>query len=75
MNQFTTDDAGIIALADAFFINDPYYPRPRKNDVLYESFKAAYLRACSSNLASWAEKFLDEIENRQAERDDKLNKQ
>jgi hypothetical protein len=39
----------IPGLVDAFFANDPYYPRPYPTDPLYRQFSAGYMSACSPN--------------------------
>lgn len=56
-------------LADAFFANDPYYPRPRAQDKLYKAFRAAYMVTCSESQRHLAGQFLSMIETHQAERD------
>lgn len=55
--------------ADSFFLNDPYYPRPRPRptEPLYEAFKAGYLQMPTPD--RMANKFFDEIERRQMLRD------
>lgn len=59
-------------LVDSFFINDPYYPRPRANDRLYEQFCTGYWAAHpsgSNDASEIAEVFLRAIEAEQAKRD------
>jgi hypothetical protein len=59
-------------LVEAFFNNDPYYPRPRPADPLYQKFCLGYLEAHlkeSKEAAELAEFFLRAIEAGQAERD------
>jgi hypothetical protein len=59
-------------LVEAFFSNDPYYPRPRPADPLYQKFLLAYLEAHpkeSQETAELAEAFLRVIESEQAKRD------
>ncbi|KIY52170.1 hypothetical protein FISHEDRAFT_35658 [Fistulina hepatica ATCC 64428] len=66
----TEDD--IATLVSAFFSNDPYYPRPRPNDSLYQSFKKGYQEAfvqISSSGMPFADLFLQAIEQEQARRD------
>ena len=58
-------------LVSAFFANDPYYPRPRTSDALYNQFKTAYLISCGNEGADedLAIAFFDAIESTQAQRD------
>ena len=59
-------------LVEAFFSNDPYYPRPRPADRLYQKFCLGYLEAHlkeSKEAAELAEVFLRAIEAEQAKRD------
>lgn len=56
-------------LVDAFFLNDPYYPRPRLFDAYYPIFKAAYLSGYPSKYMALGEGFLTMIEEEQAGRD------
>jgi hypothetical protein len=58
-------------LVSAFFANDPYYPRPRTSDALYNNFKAAYLSSCNDEGVSevLSTTFFDAIESTQAQRD------
>ena len=59
-------------LVEAFFLNDPYYPRPRLADPLYKIFRLAYVEAYpkdSKGAEELAEGFLSAIEREQAERD------
>ncbi|TFK61448.1 hypothetical protein BDN72DRAFT_849677 [Pluteus cervinus] len=59
-------------LVDAHYLNDPYYPRARASDPLYQVFKHAYLSACSLVDAAReaADTFFDLIEREQARRDE-----
>ncbi|KAM5545179.1 hypothetical protein V8D89_001290 [Ganoderma adspersum] len=68
MRAFDRDEGDVSELVDAFFVNDPYYPRPVPSDVLYDSFKRGYVSACPSNLGERAALFLQAIETRQAEK-------
>jgi len=59
-------------LVDSFFINDPYYPRPRGNDPLYQQFRTGYKAAHpskSNDATEIAEEFLRAIEAEQVKRD------
>ena len=46
--RLSPDHDGILVAVDAFFINDPYYPRPSKSNkadhALWEVFRQEYLR-------------------------------
>ncbi|CDO74247.1 hypothetical protein BN946_scf184536.g2 [Trametes cinnabarina] len=61
------DDVGDIV--QPFFANDPYYPRPRPGDDLYEAFKSAYLAQYGSQTKPVGLAFLQAIEREQASRD------
>ena len=59
-------------LAKPFFSNDPYYPRPRFADPLYQKFHLGYLKVRpkrSYEAAELAEAFLRTIETEQTKRD------
>lgn len=59
-------------IVDSFFINDPYYPRPRANNRLYQQFRIGYKAAHpseSNDAVEIAEEFLHAIEAEQAKRD------
>lgn len=58
--------SNIRSLVDAFFSNDPYYPRPVPQDRLYQAFRAAYLVACPGEYETGAHTFLNGIEAEQA---------
>lgn len=58
-------------LAQAFFDNDPYYPRPRPLEPLYEDFKAAYKEQVPADYQHLADAFLRAIEITQAKRDNR----
>ena len=60
------DTANVSELADAFFSNDPYYPRPVLQDALYAVFKQTYMDACPAEHHAGAAAFLQAIEARQA---------
>jgi hypothetical protein len=58
----------IPTLVDAFFINDPYYPRPDPNDPLYVQFKTGYLSVYPQDVIDLGEAFLHAIEAEQLRR-------
>ena len=68
MRAFDRDEGDISELVDAFFVNDPYYPRPVPGDALYDGFKQGYMNACPPHLRERAVLFLLAIEVRQAEK-------
>lgn len=57
------------SLAQAFFCNDPYYPRPRPQEPLHKEFKEAYKQPFDTNYQYLADTFLHEIEAVQADRE------
>ncbi|KAI0071981.1 hypothetical protein K474DRAFT_1668355 [Panus rudis PR-1116 ss-1] len=66
MRAFDKQSGDISQLVDAFFANDPYYPRPVPNDPLYDIFRQAYMHCCPSQHAARGVHFLQEIEARYA---------
>ncbi|KAI0349356.1 hypothetical protein OH77DRAFT_1440469 [Trametes cingulata] len=68
VREFDRQSGDVTALVDAFFANDPYYPRPIPGEPLYDVFKQAYLRSCRSEYRASAERFLRAIEEHQASR-------
>ena len=59
-------------LVESFFINDPYYPRPRPQDPLYQKFCLGYTDVYpkeSEEAVALAMTFLRGIEVEQALRD------
>ena len=68
MRSFDKHHGDVSELADAFFSNDPYYPRPTQNDPMYGIFKDTYIDSCPSELRARATRFLQIIEARQAAR-------
>ena len=62
MRAFDRDADDVAELVDAFFVNDPYYPRPVPGNALYESFKRGYASACPSEHREGAALFLQAIE-------------
>ena len=66
--KMSRDDAGVDSAANAFWENDPYYPRPvpptSQDHSLWEVFRAEYLKHSSAILASQAEladAFIDRV--------------
>ena len=58
-------------LVEAFYSNDPYYPRPNPDDPLYKEFSNGYLSAHpkeSRDATDVGEAFLRAIENEQRRR-------
>jgi len=55
-------------LVDAFFINDPYYPRAHPTDPLYREFKDGYQSAYPEFMVELGQAFLCAIEEEQARR-------
>jgi hypothetical protein len=68
MRRFDVKDDPIDTLVDAFFANDPYYPRPRTDDALYSAFNAGYVAACPEEWRARGQEFLATIEARQTKR-------
>ncbi|PIL32973.1 hypothetical protein GSI_05091 [Ganoderma sinense ZZ0214-1] len=68
MRAFDRDEGDVSELVDAFFVNDPYYPRPIPGDALYDSFKRGYVRACPEDRRTRADLFLQAIEAREEEK-------
>jgi len=72
MRPWSRKKNDIYQLVEAFFSNDPYYPRPRPEDPLYQKFclgyKELHLKK-SKEAAELAEVFLRAIEAEQAKRD------
>ncbi|EKM55040.1 uncharacterized protein PHACADRAFT_208569 [Phanerochaete carnosa HHB-10118-sp] len=56
-------------LVSSFFANDPYYPRPRPSDTLYQAFRTGYIAQCALGQTSVPKEFLEAIEVEQAKRD------
>ncbi|KAJ7205302.1 hypothetical protein GGX14DRAFT_368238 [Mycena pura] len=69
VRPFDPASGSVEPLVDAFFSNDPYYPRPRHGNPLYTEFKDAYLTACPDETRELAQAFIQTIEQKQAERD------
>jgi hypothetical protein len=68
MHAWNRVDGDITELVDAFFTNDPYYPRPNTSDPLYIEFKTGYLETCTTNSVNLAHSFLFAIEAEQLRR-------
>ncbi|OJT08508.1 hypothetical protein TRAPUB_582 [Trametes pubescens] len=66
MRAFDKDHGDVALLVDAFFSNDPYYPRPTPGDPLYDVFKRSYVDSYPLEHLVRAECFLGAIEDRQA---------
>ena len=58
----------IPTLVEAFFTNDPYYPRPDPTDPLYVQFKTGYLSVYPQDATDLGEVFLHAIEAEQLQR-------
>jgi hypothetical protein len=72
MRPWSREKNEIHQLVEAFFSNDPYYPRPRPEDPLYQKFRIGYLEVHSKEskeATELAEVFLRAIEAEQAKRD------
>lgn len=72
MRPWTADPANLKPAVDAFFTNDPYFPRPRLDDALYLAFRDGYLDEIKpSNKQAWAAggAFLAALEAEQQRRD------
>lgn len=60
-------EADAALLAEAFFLNDPYFPRPRPGEELYEAFKYGWYQMLSARHdIEVAHAFFRAIEKRQA---------
>ena len=68
MRAFNKAHGDVAELADAFFTNDPYYPRPVPSDALYRAFKEGYMNSCPVDYRTRAALFLQAIEARWSER-------
>ena len=58
----------IPTLVEAFFINDPYGPRPDPNDPLYVKFKTGYLCVYPQDATDLGEALLHAIKAEQLRR-------
>ncbi|KAF8513438.1 hypothetical protein BU17DRAFT_28489, partial [Hysterangium stoloniferum] len=71
LHSWLREKEDIKQLVDAFFINDPYYPRPRAIDPIYRHFRTGYINAYpqqSKEAVDIAEAFLLALEAEQAQR-------
>ena len=71
MRTWKQNSNEIQQLVDAFYTNDPYYPRPNPNDPLYKEFGNGYMSAHPRELrgaVDIGEAFLSAIENEQRRR-------
>ncbi|KAI1784401.1 hypothetical protein LXA43DRAFT_856436, partial [Ganoderma leucocontextum] len=64
MRASERDKGDVSGLVDAFFANNPYYPRPVPGDVLYDPFRRGYIDACPSETRERATLFLQAIQAR-----------
>lgn len=71
MRSWSKTLADVALLVEAHYQNDPYYPRARPNDILYQQFKEGYLSAYPEYPESQtiAATFLTGIEMEQQRRD------
>lgn len=69
MRQWSKVTADIQKLVDAFYTNDPYYPRARPDEHLYNHFRLGYLAVYPEEAIEIANAFLEAIEAEQATRD------
>ena len=74
VREFDFTEEGIPLLVNAFFINDPYFPRARPGvDELYSVFKGAYLGECKKIgevAGRLGERFVVELEGEQKRLDE-----
>ncbi|KAH0585317.1 hypothetical protein H2248_008558 [Termitomyces sp. 'cryptogamus'] len=66
MRAFDKNNGNVSELVNAFFSNDPYYPRPVLTDSLYTNFKQMYMRSCPEEYRTRGALFLQTIEARYA---------
>jgi hypothetical protein len=66
MRPVDKSDDDLSVLVDAFFQNDPYYPRPRDGSSMYTCFRQGYLLAYppTDTYRLKAEAFLAAIEKK-----------
>ena len=69
MRRWSKTGADIQELVDAFYINDPYYPRARPDERLYNHFSLGYLAVYPEEAIETGNPFLQTIEAEQAMRD------
>ena len=69
MRRWSKTGADIQELVDAFYINDPYYPRARPDERLYNHFRLGYLAVYPEEAIEIGNAFLQAIEAKQAIRD------
>lgn len=69
MRPWTREKAEINLVVDSFFQNDPYYPRPRTTDPLYQQFCKGYTSAYSEDGQALASAVLQAFRQEQAQRD------
>ncbi|KAF8329248.1 hypothetical protein F5887DRAFT_1005001 [Amanita rubescens] len=72
MRAWSRKKEDVHQLVESFFTNDPYYPRPRPEDPLYQKFCVGYMDAYPKNsdeAIQLAQDFLRTIEAEQGRRD------
>ncbi|KAK7027316.1 Class II abasic (AP) endonuclease [Paramarasmius palmivorus] len=69
VRPWTPSIDNIHELVSAFFVNDPYYPRPRSSDATYVKFRHAYLEACNDESRFLGGAFIEAIEAKQKDKD------
>lgn len=66
MRPWSREKADIDLLVASFFQNDPYYPRPRASDTLWETFREGYAGAYPEVQRVLAYAVLQALEEHQA---------
>ncbi|KDQ07935.1 hypothetical protein BOTBODRAFT_59671 [Botryobasidium botryosum FD-172 SS1] len=69
MRSWSREKDQIHLLVESFFQNDPYYPRPRASEPLWEDFRRGYVSAYSAHAQKLASIVLQAFEQEQANRD------
>lgn len=49
-SDMTMDEAGVQKAVRAFWSNDQYYPRPAKDEAMWQAFREQYLQSCDERL-------------------------
>jgi hypothetical protein len=68
IRAFDKDSGDVSELVEAFFSNDPYYPRPVTNDTLYNIFRQSYMTSCPRERRARGALFFEVIDARHAEK-------
>ena len=71
MRLWKRNPKDIQQLVDAFYTNDPYYPRPNPDDLLYREFSNGYMSAHpkeASDAIEVGKAFLNAIEEEHCKR-------